>query len=152
MLELSKISFSTISYITEDVNLVIQSIKQCLSESLRENKFKMQKMQSQFGDKLILISAEYKNQNAKSIIEYLAKKMSDKDKQFLGSKLSERLDMEDRIFHIRLNKFLPLSDQIVLGEGSDVIKVEIKYQVFTSDQNTLENIRSSLLEKGIILE
>ena len=151
MIELSKISFSTISYVTEDVNLVIQSVKQCLPEGLRDDNFKMQKMQSQFGDKLILISREFKSKNAKSIIENLAKKMSDKDRQFLGSKLNDRLDMEDRIFHIRLNKFLPLSDKIVLGEGSDVIKVEIKYQVFTSDQNTLENVGNCFREKGIIL-
>ncbi|KKM65611.1 hypothetical protein LCGC14_1489500, partial [marine sediment metagenome] len=64
-------------------------------------------MQSQFGDKLVLISNEFKNKNAISIIEYLALKMSDKDKRFLGNKLKERLDMEDRIFHLRFNKFLP---------------------------------------------
>ena len=152
MIKLSKISFSTISYVTEDANLVMESIKQCLNEYLRESKFNLQKMQSQFGDKLILISNEFKNKDAKSIIEYLSLKMSEKDKRFLGNKLKERLDMEDRIFHLRFNKFLPLSNQIVLGEGSDVIKVEIKYQVFTSDQNTLDNVRNCLLEEGIILE
>ncbi len=152
MIELSKISFSTISYITEDVNLVIESVKQCLSENLRDQKLKLQKMQSQFGDKLIMISGEYKNKNAKSIIKHLANKISDKDKLFLGGKLTERVDMDERIFHIRFNKFLPLSDQITLGEGSDVIKAEIKYQAFTSEQNTLESVRSCLLEEGIILE
>ena len=152
MVKLSKISFSTISYVTEDIYLVTQSVKQCLPENLREYKFKFTKMQSQFGDKIVMISGEFKNQIATSIIEYLASKISEKDKLFLGTKVNERVDTDDRIFHIRLNKFLPLSNQITIGEGSDVIKVEIKYQVFTSDQNNLENVRNCLLEEGIILE
>ena len=152
MIELSKISFSTISYVTEDLNLVLESIKQCLPDVLRDEKFKLQKMQSQFGDKIVLISGEFAKNQANQIIGYLGNNLTMKDKKFLSTNFSDRLDLEGRLFHFRLNKFLPLSEELRIGEGSDVIKVEIKYQVFTSDQNTLENVRSCMLDNGIISE
>ena len=150
MTELSKISFSTISYITEDLNMVFKSLKQCLPEELRDIKFKTQKIQSQFGDQLTIVSGEFKGDSAKKTILYLASLLDSKDKKFIGSMLTLKVDLDQRLIHLRINKFLPLSDTIKLSEGSDVIKVEIKYQVFTSQQNNLENIRNSLLDVGII--
>lgn len=150
MTELSKISFSTISYITEDLNKVFTSLKHCIPENLRDVKFNTQKIQSQFGDQITIVSCEFKGENAKNIILYLANLFDSKDKKFIGSKLEQKIDFDERLLHLRINKFLPLTDIIKLSEGSDVIKVEIKYQVFTSQQNNLENIRSALMDIGII--
>ncbi|MCE7737478.1 MAG: hypothetical protein GPJ54_21490 [Candidatus Heimdallarchaeota archaeon] len=150
MIELSKISFSTISYITEDLNLVFETLKHCFPEKLRDVKFVTQKIQSQFGDKLTIIKTEFTGKDATNTIQYLASLLDPKDKTFIGSKLSQKIDMDSRLLHLRLDKFHPLSDKIKLSEGSDVIKVEIKYQVFTSKQNNLENIRNSLLDVGIV--
>lgn len=150
MIELSKITFSTISYITEDLNLVFEALKHCFPENLRNTKFTTQKIQSQFGDKLTIINNEFTGKEAKNTIIYLASLLDQKDKKFIGTMLSQKIDMDRRLLHLRLDKFLPLSDKIKLSEGSDVIKVEIKYQVFTSQQNNLENIRNSLLDVGII--
>ncbi|MFV2016844.1 MAG: RNA-binding domain-containing protein, partial [Candidatus Heimdallarchaeota archaeon] len=115
MTELSKISFSTISYVTEDLNLVIESLKHCLPDNLRNAKFRTQKIQSQFGDKLTIINNEFTGKAAKSIISYLAGLLDSKDKKYIGSMLTNKIDFEDRILHLRLNKFLPLSDKIKLS-------------------------------------
>ncbi|MHA2028530.1 MAG: RNA-binding domain-containing protein [Candidatus Kariarchaeaceae archaeon] len=150
MIELSKISFSTISYVTEELNLVLNSLKSCFPEDLRDIKFNLTKIQSQFGDQLVIVDYEFVNKDAIKVISYLAKYISEKDKNYLFNNLERKTDMEDREFHLRLNKFLPLSDIITLADGSDVIKVKIKYQVFTSQHNTLENVRNCLGEVGLI--
>jgi RNA binding exosome subunit len=128
----------------------MRSLTHCFPETLREVKFVLSKIQSQFGDQLVIVDHEFKNDEASEVISYIAENLSDQDINYLTKNFERKTDMENRELHFRINKFLPLKDQIMLSDGSDVIKVKIKYQVFTSQQNTWENIRNCFSKVGLI--
>ncbi|MHA2253653.1 MAG: RNA-binding domain-containing protein [Candidatus Kariarchaeaceae archaeon] len=151
MVQFKKISLSGIAYITEEEERVHQALLNCLPEDLRVTKIKKQRLQSQFGDKLVLLTSELHNKEAKQVIEYIVSMWDIKEKQYFGRKLDTRIDLEEKAIYLRLDKFKALEEKLEITDGSDVIKVEIKYNAYTKDQNTIETVTELLVKTGMVL-
>jgi len=151
MVQFKKISLSCIAYITEEEKLVKQALLNCLPEDLRKTKINKKRFQSQFGDKLVLFTLELQNKQAIQVISYIASLWDIKDKQYFSRKLDARIDLEEKTVYLRLDKFKALEENLEITDGSDVIKVEIKYNAYTKDQNTIETVTELLVKIGMVL-
>lgn len=152
MIDCNKIIFTTICYLTEELDLVEQSLKNCIPEKFRNQKVILTKMQSQFNDRLIYLKLDFnKKLEIDKCLQYLSNNFEVKSKGYWINNLENYINMASKSIYLRLNKFRPLNNIIDLGEGSDVIKVEIKYSAYTSEQNSLENISNMLIKKGFVI-
>ncbi len=152
MLQIKRIIITCIAYITEEIELVQQALINCIPEDLRDEKFQKKILHSQFGDKLILLKFELDNRKAKQTVIHLANSLDNSSKSYLKRRLESRMDLENKSFFFRVDKFKAVTDEIEIAEGSDVIKIELKYGAYTQDQNSVENLTKTLHELGIIID
>lgn len=149
MLLISKINFTTITYVTENPDIVEQALLNCVPEELREIKVHKQNLQSQFKDKLIISELSItKKKDVKMAIEYLADNIENKD--FLARYLDKTMDLNKKSLHMRIDKFKTLDEIIEITTGSDVIKCIISYTSYEKNNNTLDNVIEMFKEARLI--
>lgn len=149
MLLISKINFTTITYVTENPDIVEQALLNCVPEELREIKVHKQNLQSQFKDKLIISELSItKKKDVKMAIEYLADNIENKD--FLARYLDKTMDLNKKSLHMRIDKFKTLDNIIEITTGSDVIKCIISYTSYEKNNNTLDNVIEMFKEARLI--
>lgn len=149
---ITKLTFTTICYVTEDIELVKQCVLNLLPDVNRDMQINQFFSTSQFGDRIVIISIVIENDLVNPVLGYLSTQLSENDKQYLFRHFSKRIDLDEKSFYLRLDKFKLLTNEFSLTEGSDVVKVEIGYSIFTPSQNTEDNIRDLLLTSGLISE
>lgn len=146
MFELSRISFTAISYETEDLEKVKIAMLNLLPLHLRsEEKLDIQRITGQFRDKMYFISLILKNK--KQVVEttkYIFSKLSDEDLQQFTNEYETRFSKDETTIYLRFNKFDAYNENITLQNGSDVIKATIKYNVYK--QIELSKIKNSFFE------
>ncbi len=144
---ISKIKLSVMSYVTEDVEIVKKSMLYCLPEELRDIKIKRQNLQSQFRDKLIILSVDiHKKQELKLALPYLSENIINKE----YFDFEDNLDMLEKSLHLRIDKFKTLDEIIELTTGSDVIKCEISYTTYSKGENEFDQISKIYRDAGLI--
>lgn len=149
MLLISKINFTTITYVTENPDLVLQGLLNCVPEELREIKVHKQNLQSQFKDKLIILGLSItKKKDVKILVEYLADNIENKD--YLSRYLDKTIDLSEKSLHMRIDKFKTLDEIIEITTGSDVIKCIISYTSYEKNNNTLDNVIEMFKEARLI--
>lgn len=149
MLLISKINFTTITYVTENPDLVLQGLLNCVPEELREIKVHKQNLQSQFKDKLIILELSItKKKDVKILVEYLADNIENKD--FLARYLDKTMDLNKKSLHMRIDKFKTLDNIIEITTGSDVIKCIVSYTSYEKNNNTLDNVIEMFKEARLI--
>lgn len=149
MLDLAFLKLSSICYVTEELDRVREAMYNSLPKQYRKIKMTAQKMTSQFNDKITFYSLELKGKDAGIGLAYISSLLSDDDKNTLNMNLPDRIDLAGHAVHFRLDKFRAFEKTIQLGNGSDVIKIEIKYFCYTKDQNTMENVITTLRQYGM---
>ncbi|MDH5402592.1 MAG: hypothetical protein OEZ01_07685 [Candidatus Heimdallarchaeota archaeon] len=150
MVEIIRITFTVINYVTEDEELVIQGLRSCVPQDLTID-ITRQLLYSQFNDKMVLLTLTLSKVNEiQEGLNWLSTNLDDKSKSYLFRYLEKKLDLDERVIHIRLDKFKAVDKIIRITEGSDVIKVVISYSAYTQEENTLENVTTLLLKHNLI--
>lgn len=150
MVNLDKIKFVTIKYVTEKEDLVMEALKRILPEELRqkvekENVSRMSVI-GQFGDPMLLIDVTT-DKDVPFIAKEIFRRLTDTEKKRLIHEFDTRMDHDSTTFFFRLDKFAPLRDDLYLNDGSDVIKVELKFKIYGKyDPQEIRNYLLSLME------
>ncbi|RMG36041.1 MAG: hypothetical protein D6732_08865 [Methanobacteriota archaeon] len=156
MVELDKIKFVTIKYVTEEQELVYEAVRRVLPEQVAKSislkNFSKMSVIGQYGDPMLLIELVI-NKKPKEVIKHIFSKLTETEKKRLLHEFNTRFDPETTTFFFRLDKFSPLKDDLYLNDGSDVIKVELKFKVYGKlDPEKIKEILQSLMgleEDGI---
>ncbi len=144
------ITFTCISYVTEEIDIVKSAIYNCLPEKYRELDIDIKHLQSQFRDKMKYLTLEISNQEViDETIDYLNLNLNEGSKEYLNRYFDKKLEEEEKIFHLRLKKFDAVNGKLLADEGSDVIKVNLKYSDFSYDGD-ISLIKQNFSKIGIL--
>ena len=100
-----------------------------------------------YGNPIKFIEVSFtKTTTIDKIIKYLASRLSDKDKEYLGSEFENRFDSKRNTFFLRFDKNAIYEDKLLITDSSNIIKLAIKLRAFTKQAN----YKSFLIERGII--
>jgi RNA binding exosome subunit len=136
--------------VTEEIDIVKSAIYNCLPQEHRDLDIEIRHLQSQFRDKMkYLILEIHKPEVINETVEFLNLKLSNGSKDYLNRYFEKKLDEEEKIFHFRLKKFEAVNGNLVADEGSDVIKVNIKYSDFSYDDD-ISLIKQHFSDLGIL--
>jgi RNA binding exosome subunit len=149
MLSIKNITLTCISYITEEEELVKQALLNCLPEKLRTESLRRQLMQSQFGDKLIYFTCQLEKSKAKQTISHITQRLNSKSMEFLLHNIETRIDLQEKSFFLRLDKFKAVSGDLSVTGGSDTIRIELKYNAYTQEQNSMSKVLELLDSVGV---
>ena len=152
MLEFSGIKLTVFSYVTEVNERVIQALQNCIPSSID---YKVQKLntQSQFGDPLIIYSVELlKRDDIDKFLKFLGIALNGDNKMYFARYLQKKVDFDERVIYLRFNKFNAYNNKIAITEGSDIIRVELRYNAYVKKENTLNNLIESLNHYKILEE
>ena len=81
------------------------------------------------------------------IIKYISSRLSDEDKEILGSEFENRFDSKRNTFFLRFDKNAIYVDKLLITDSSNIIKLAIRLRAFTKQAN----YKSFLIERGIII-
>ncbi len=131
MPDIIKITITCFSYVTEELDRVKSLIINIMPDELKDtSSIQIQHLQSQFRDKLKILTVELTKKNDINLfINNLSEKLDKRQKQWLGNNLTRKIDYDSHTVHLRLHKFKAFYNELEFAEGSDVIKVKIKYRV-----------------------
>lgn len=146
---ISKINFTVIAYITEDIDLVKQCLLNCFPEDMRDIPIQRQILQSQFKDRLVIMSATIDNKKQmKKLLSYLAANIE--NKEYIRENFENMYDEFEKSLHVRLNKFRALDGYLEISTGSDVIKCTFRYTTYSKKENEWDEVVNMFLKAGLV--
>ena len=130
MYKLSRIAISVLSYQTEIPEKVNTILEQFIPSDL-EKEIEVTKMRGQYRDRIRMhtVSATRKKEVEKLLV-HLLNLIDEKDVRRITQSLESYYNPESKSIYLRLDKFKAANSEIVLARGSDVIKVEIKFDIY----------------------
>ncbi len=146
--KIKEISFTCSSHATEDLEKVKLAILHLIPEEL-QTKIEIVDtiLIGHAGNKIHLLELHVKsNRDIIIALEYLAKKLTDLDKEYLFDIIDKRIDEENCVF-LRFNKQDAYNEKITLDDKDNTIKLVIKFIVYKQEPNL---IKDALLEFNII--
>ena len=149
MLSIKNITLTCISYITEEEELVKQALMNCLPDKLRTESVRRQLLQSQFGDNLVYFTYLLEKSKAEHTISHIAHHLNSKNMEFLLHNIETRIDLDEKSFFLRLDKFKAVSGDLTVTGGSDTIRIELKYNAYTQEQNSMSKVLELLTSVGV---
>ncbi|MEM1575064.1 MAG: RNA-binding domain-containing protein [Nitrososphaerota archaeon] len=126
---IKKIKIQSLCYATEDKEKVLEAINNIISPySINSLKISTDILNGHYGDKIILIKIESKNEKqANEIFENIFKKMSKEDmKNFYESNLNSLLEKEEKAY-IRFDKQKAYENILKICDG-DPIRIEVFFK------------------------
>ena len=143
MLKITNISLTVFGYMTEEVDRIEQIIKNILPFEISNDNFTHIKSFSQFGDKFSIMNYETENyKEVNQIMKEIGKNMSKTEKLKVKGKLNKLIDLDEKKIYFRLNKFDLYNNEIIFGEGNDVLKIEISYNTYNKNENNYDKIEN----------
>ncbi len=147
-----KMTATVFSYATEDEEVVANTLVALFPDEFTENppfEIYQEELVGQYEEPLIKFEIEVNKKTILAkIFEWWAIQLSDTEKRFLYRNLEKMTDMKAKTYHLRFDKFKAAEGELKLGEGSNTIKVVLKFVLYTKDLNPL---RQELLDLGIIM-
>ncbi len=132
-MQIDKLKLTTIKYVTERKDLVIDAILNILPENMKKSispkSFKRTSLIGQYGDPMLFLELSI-SKNPEQAVKHIFSKLTETEKKRLIEEFDTRMDDETTTFYFRLDKFAPLQDELYLNDGSDVIKAEIKFRIY----------------------
>ncbi|MCY3410043.1 MAG: hypothetical protein INQ03_00270 [Candidatus Heimdallarchaeota archaeon] len=150
MSHLSRVSFTVYVYITEDIALVETCLKHCLPEELRSTPIQRVDTQSQFKDKLTILSIVLERKKEMDhIIPYLREHLE--NKEYITDNFDHMLDADSNILHFRIDKFKALDNVLEVTTGSDVIKCQISVTSYNQQDGCYDEVKKLFHSSGLIV-
>jgi RNA binding exosome subunit len=146
MFKISKLLFSVLSYHTELEHLVNNCLITFIPEPLvveYSTSISIDHMKGQFDDKIKFHKLEVKkSKHIKEVLQHVFSKLSEKDFNKIFQEFGSRYDEDSNKLHLRFDKFKASEGLIETFIGSDIVKFEIKYDVYTTA--TIEELEQEL--------
>ena len=146
MKEIKEIEIEAFIQATEDIEKVLIAIKNIIPSNLptTEDNFLIKKVRGVYHNPITIVRAKY-DQDAKEIVEYIAKHLMDSDKQYLFQTLKRRVDKGN--FYLRFGKQELFKGKIKIKEMKDTVKIRIG---FSRKFSTLEKMTELLRNMELI--
>jgi RNA binding exosome subunit len=124
--QVASVRVSTIAHATEDVEKVIQALKQAFSQELSEQSVEKRALKGHFGNQITTLAVNLRGRLAESLLSNLWGKLSPLEHEQLLEELNNRVDEEGR-FYFRLDKQECFRGGLRLRD-QDPIKVQFSFR------------------------
>jgi len=127
---ITEISINAFCHATEDLNKIKTAMMNLIPESIRSGVvFYEDILEGYYGNVIVNLKLQFSDELAvKEIVERFCKNINENDKKLLYRTFDYRLD-ESRVLHIRFDKGAAYNGVLRLNDGSEVIKVTLKFNV-----------------------
>ncbi|MHA1481938.1 MAG: RNA-binding domain-containing protein [Candidatus Heimdallarchaeaceae archaeon] len=144
----SKLTFSFSVHVTEVMEKNMTALSNLTKGINQDHAITTESLlEGGYGNPIKFIEVSFtKTTTIDKIIKYLASRLSDKDKEYLGSEFENRFDSKRNTFFLRFDKNAIYGDKLLITDSSNIIKLAIKLRAFTKQAN----YKSFLIERGII--
>ncbi|MBY8999875.1 MAG: hypothetical protein KGD64_03080 [Candidatus Heimdallarchaeota archaeon] len=144
----SKLSFSFSVHVTEEFEKNMTALSN-LTKGTNEDQAIISKsrLEGGYGNPIEFVEVSYtKNAAIEKIIKIVSSRLTDANKELLGSEFENRFDLRRNTFFIRFDKNAIYDDKILITDSSNVIKLTIRLRAFTKQAN----FKNYLTDKGVI--
>ena len=145
----SKLTFSFSVHVTEVMEKNMTALSN-LTKGINQDHVIITEslLEGGYGNPIKFIEASFtKTTTVNKIIKYISSRLSDEDKEYLGSEFENRFDSKRSTFFLRFDKNAIYADKLLITDSSNIIKLAIKLRAFTKQAN----YKSFLIERGIII-
>ncbi len=133
---IKKLTATVFAYATEDEELVATSLLSLLPEELMETEIEIfrERLIGQYDEPLTKLTLEITNKKElHTVLAYLGNQLSNAERKYLTRRIEKMIDKNSNTFHLRFDKMKAAEGILKLGEGSNTIKVVIKFVRYTKD-------------------
>ena len=144
----SKLTFSFSVHVTETIEKNMSALSN-LTKGINQDHATITEstLEGGYGNPIKFIEVAFTKTTAiDKVIKYISSRLSDEDKEFLGSEFENRFDSKRNTFFLRFDKNAIYADKLFITDSSNIIKLAIKLRAFTKQVN----YKSFLIERGII--
>ncbi len=147
---IKRLTATVFAYATEDEELVAIALLTLLPEEFAKQEIEIyrEELIGQYDEPLTKLGIEVtKKRELHEILKYLGEQLSHAERKYLTRRLENMIDKDSNTFHLRFDKMKAAEGVLKLGEGSNTIKVVIKFVRYTKDLSPFIN---ELRQYGII--
>ncbi len=144
----SKLTFSFSVHVTEDKEKNMTALSN-LTNGINQNQAIITEsiLEGGYGNSIKFIEISFtKTAAINKIIKYISSRLSDEDKEYLGSEFENRFDSRKNIFFLRFDKNAIYENKLLITDSANIIKLAIRLRAFTKQAN----YKYFLIENGII--
>ena len=147
-----KMTATVFSYATEDEEKVANTLVALFPDEYIENppfEIYREDLVGQYDEPLIKFEVEInKKRILAKVFEWWKSQLTESEKKFLYRHLENMTDVKAKTYHLRFDKFKAAKGELTLGEGSNTIKVVLKFVLYTKD---LTPLKQELIDLGLIM-
>ncbi|MHA1199931.1 MAG: RNA-binding domain-containing protein [Candidatus Heimdallarchaeaceae archaeon] len=147
-ISLTKIDFSFSIHSTEDFDKNMEAIANLIPEEIIEQtEIVVEELEGGYDNPIQYVLLNFnKTKDMDKILENIALKLSQEQKDHLNNDFEERFHSDGKTFFLRVNKEEIFNNKLVIATSENVIKVAIKMRAYTKDVNYIEFLKG----KGIV--
>lgn len=132
MYKLSRISIAVLSYQTEISEKVSDILRKFIPEDMDVN-VKVTKMRGQYRDRIRMHQIEVTSKHlTKLLLKHFLVIIGSENVRSITNSLDKYYNPDSKSIYLRLDKFKAADSIYEISSGSDVIKVEIKFDIYKS--------------------
>ena len=144
----SKLTFSFSVHVTEDKEKNMIALANLTKGSNQDQAIIAESiLEGGYGNPIKFIEVSFtKTATIDKIIKYLSSRLSDEDKEYLGSEFENRFDTRRNTFFLRFDKNAIYEDNLLITDSANVMKLAIRLRAFTKQAD----YKHFLTERGIL--
>jgi hypothetical protein len=139
-----KIEIEAFIQATEDTEKAMHAIKNLVPPELQEIDFTIEKLRGVYHNPITVVRAHF-TENAQQILEYVAQRLEESDKEYLFQSISKRVNEKGHFF-LRFGKQELFGEKMKIKELKDTIKMKISL----SRKCSIQDIKIILQEMDLI--
>ncbi|MFX0064865.1 MAG: RNA-binding domain-containing protein [Candidatus Hermodarchaeota archaeon] len=146
-IKIQKITFETYIHETEDpekVKTVFQALLPPTQGKEETLNIIEKKIMGHWKNTILSLKVEVSGKKCSEVFQRILKELPQNQKEIIISKLDAQFDEPKMMLYIRLNKQSLISGRMQLLEGSDVIRIAIKFLAFGKKSERTELIKNYL--------
>jgi RNA-binding protein len=143
-LEVASVRISAIVHATEEIDRVLEALRQVFPEGTFPSKAETRKLHGHYGNEIGMINLSIHGALARSVLEHLWKGLPSLDRASILDTLDMHLDSSGGL-HLRLDK-QEVSRGILRLKGQDSIKIRLSFQTRVKSNLELSDGVKQLLE------
>ncbi len=133
---IKRLTATVFAYATEDEELVAATLLSLLPEEFTEAEIDIYRegLIGQYDEPLIKLELEVtKKRELHKVLAHLGEQFSHAERKYITRRLENMIDKDSNTFHLRFDKMKAAEGILKLGEGSNTVKVVIKFVRYTKD-------------------
>jgi len=146
---LSEVIISTLCHATENCNKVKEAILNLIPQHIASStRIAEDTMKGFYGNPIKVFEARFRDEEAYSVLKYIANILSELDKRYVMNSLEVRYDLKENKVFVRIDKQSAYLNKPIISEGDDVIKIVLSFSMLRSVEGVRKFLEEIFFGKG----